>query len=65
MTYNYRADVTMSVNVDIQAESYAVAEGMVQQLAVDSDDKRMTINSTDQIDLSYIESDDDPTEEGS
>lgn len=65
MTYNYRADVTMSVNVDIQAESYEVAEGMVQQLAVDSDDKRMTINSTDQIDLSYIESDDDPTEEGS
>jgi len=65
MTYNYRADVTMSVNVDIQAESYEVAEGMVQQLAVESDDKRMTINSTDQIDLSYIESDDDPTEEGS
>ena len=65
MTYNYRADVVMSVNVDIQAESYEVAEGMVQQLAVESDDKRMTINSTDQIDLSYIESDDDPTEEGS
>ena len=64
MAYTYRADVTMTVNVNVEAESYAVAEELIQQyLAPLSDNSKVSINSTDGIDFNYIESDDDPTED--
>ena len=65
MSYTYRADVSMQVDLEIEAESYAVAEELIQQyLAPVSDDGRVSINSNDGITLDSISSDDDPTEEG-
>ena len=65
MAYTYRADVSMQVDLEIEAESYAVAEELIQQyLAPVSDDGRVSINSNDGITLDSISSDDDPTEEG-
>jgi len=62
MTYTYRADVTMQVDLTIEAESYAVAEELIQQyLAPVSDDGRVSIHSNDGITLDNISSDDDPT----
>jgi len=63
MTYTYRADVTMSVDLEVEAESYAVAEELIQQyLAPVSDDGRVSVHSNDGIDLQNISSDDDPDE---
>jgi len=72
MTYTYRADVTMQVDLTIEAESYAVAEGLIQQSLAPvqdfitsrgSDDGRVSIHSIDGIDLQNISSDDDPAED--
>ena len=63
-TYTYRADVTMQVDLTIQAESYAVAEELIQQyLAPVSDDGRVSVHSNDGIELQNISSDDDPIED--
>jgi len=64
MTHTYRADVTMQVDLTIEAESYAVAEELIQQyLAPISDDGRVSIHSNDGITLDNISSDDDPENE--
>ena len=63
-TYTYRADVTMHVDLTRQAESYAVAEELIQQyLAPVSDDGRVSVHSNDGIELQNISSDDDPIED--
>ena len=65
VTYTYRADVTMQVDLTIEAESYAVAKELIDQyLAPVSDDGRVSINSNDGFTLDNISSDDDPTKEG-
>jgi hypothetical protein len=64
MTYTYRADVTMTVDLEVKAESYAVAQELIDQfLAPVSDDGRVTVNSNDGITVDYISSDDDPEDE--
>ena len=64
MPYTYKADVTMAIDLTIEAESYAVAEELIQQfLAPVSDDSRVSIHSNDGITLDFIASDDDPEEE--
>ena len=61
MTYSYRADVTMTIDLTVEASSYAMAEELVQQyLAPVSDDGRVDILSNDGITVDQIESDDDP-----
>ena len=63
MSYAYRADVTMQVDLEIEAESYAVAEELIQQyLAPVSDNSKVNVISNDGIILESIESDDDPTD---
>ena len=60
MTYTYRANVTMGATLEIKAESYDVAEELVEQfLALVSDDGRVSITSFDGMDA-HIDSDDDP-----
>ena len=62
MSYAYRATVTMTVDLNIEAESYAVAEELVNQyLAPVSDNSKVDVISNDGITLESIESDDDPT----
>ena len=64
MTYSYRADVTMTIDIAIEASSYAMAEELVQQyLAPISDDSRVDILSNDGITVDRIESDDDPADD--
>ena len=64
MTYSYRADVTMTIDMAIEASSYAMAEELVQQyLAPISDDSRVDILSNDGITVDRIESDDDPADD--
>ena len=64
MTYSYRADVTMTIDMAIEASSYAMAEELVQQyLAPSSDDSRVDILSNDGITVDRIESDDDPADD--
>ena len=64
MTYTYRADVTMQVDLTVEAESYAVAQELIDQfLAPVSDDGRVTVNSNDGITVDDISSDDDPEDE--
>ena len=64
MTYNYRADVTMTIDMAIEASSYAMAEELVQQyLAPVSDDSRVVILAPDSITVDQIESDDDPADD--
>ena len=54
----------MQVDLTIQAESYAVAEELIQQyLAPVSDDGRVSVHSNDGIELQNISSDDDPIED--
>ena len=61
MTYTYRANVTMAVDLDIEAESFDVAEELVHQyLYPASEDGRVSINCNDGIVVDGIESDDDP-----
>ena len=65
MTYSYRADVSMAIDLQVEASSYAEALELIEQfLAPVSDDGRVSINSNDGITLDSISSDDDPTEEG-
>ena len=64
MTYSYRADVTMTIDMAIEASSYAMAEELVQQyLAPISNDSRVDILSNDGITVDRIESDDDPADD--
>ena len=61
MAYTYRADVTMTITVDVEANSFTMAEELIHQyLAPVSDDSRVDINSNDGIDLNNIQSDNDP-----
>ena len=65
MAYSYRADVSMAVDLQVEASSYDEALELIEQfLAPVSDDGRVSINSNDGITLDSISSDDDPTEEG-
>jgi len=65
MAYSYRADVSMSIDLQVEASSYDEALELIEQfLAPVSDDGRVSINSNDGITLDSISSDDDPTEEG-
>ena len=64
MAYTYRADVTMTVDLEVKAESYAAAQELIDQfLAPVSDDGRVTVNSNDGITVDDISSDDDPEDE--
>ena len=65
MAYSYRADISMAVELQVEASSYDEALELIEQfLAPVSDDGRVSINSNDGITLDNISSDDDPTEEG-
>ena len=65
MAYSYRADVSMSIDLQVEASSYEEAFSLIEQfLAPVSDDGRVSINSNDGITLDNISSDDDPTEQG-
>ena len=65
MAYSYRADVSMSIDLQVGASSDDEALELIEQfLAPVSDDGRVSINSNDGITLDSISSDDDPTEEG-
>ena len=64
MSYTYAATATMTIDLQVDAESYAVAEELINQfLAPVSDDGRVDVISNDGIILESIESDDDPEEE--
>ena len=64
MAYSYRADVSMSIDLQVEASSYDEALELIEQfLAPVSDDGRVSVNSNDGITLDSISSDDDPTEE--
>ena len=61
--FTYRADVTMSVDVVVQAASYEEAEELIDTyLAPISESSLVDIHSNDGIDIQNIESDDDPQE---
>ena len=65
MAYSYRADVSMSIALQVEDSYYDEALELIEQfLAPVSDDGRVSINSNDGITLDSISSDDDPTEEG-
>ena len=60
MAYTYRANITMMVDVIVEAESYAVAEELINQfLAPVSDDGRVSVHSNDGIEVNSIESEDE------
>ena len=64
MAYSYRADISMAVELQVEASSYDEALELIEQfLAPVSDDGRVSVNSNDGITLDSISSDDDPTEE--
>ena len=64
MSYTYKATVTMTVDLNIEAESYAVAEELVNQyLAPVSDNSKVDVISNDGITIDDIFSDDDLGEE--
>ena len=64
MSYTYKATATMTIDLNIEAESYAVAEELVNQyLAPVSDNSKVDVISNDGITIDDIFSDDDPEEE--
>jgi len=54
-----KADISVRVDVEVEAESYAVAEELINQfIAIESDDKRLDISlGISQVDVNYMESD--------
>ena len=60
-----KADVVLQMVVEVEAESYAVAEELINQfIAVDSVDKRLDVSfGISQVDVNYMESDDLTDEE--
>ena len=60
-----KADVVLQMDVEVEAESYAVAEELINQfIAVESDDKRLDVSfGISQVDVNYMESDDLTDEE--
>ena len=60
MSYTYKATATMTVDLNIEAKSYAVAEELVNQyLAPVSDNSKVDVISNEGITLESIESADD------
>ena len=55
-----KADVVLQMDVEVEAESYEVAEELINQfIAVESDDKRLDVSfGKSQVDVNYMESDD-------
>ena len=55
-----KADVVLQMDVEVEAESYAVAEELINQfIAVESDDKRLDVSfGISQVDVNYMEADD-------
>jgi len=55
-----KADVVLQMDVEVEAESYEVAEELINQfIAVESDDKRLDVSfGISQVDVNYMESDD-------
>jgi len=60
-----KADVVLQMDVEVEAESYEVAEELINQfIAVESDDKRLDVSfGISQVDVNYMESDDLTDEE--
>ena len=60
-----KADVVLQMDVEVEAESYEVAEELINQfIAVESDDKRLDVSfGISQVDVNYMESDDFTDEE--
>ena len=60
-----KADVVLQMDVEVEAESYEVAEELINQfIAVESDDKRLDVSfGISQVDVNYMESDDLADEE--
>ena len=54
-----KADIVIRLDVEVEAESYAVAEELINQfIAIESDDKRLDISfGISQVDVHYMESD--------
>ena len=64
MTYSYRAEVTMAVDLVVEASSYAMAEELIgMYLAPVCDDKRVEVFGNDGITVDNISSDDDPADD--
>ena len=55
-----KADVVLQMDVEVEAESYEVAEELINQfIAVESDAKRLDVSfGISQVDVNYMESDD-------
>ena len=60
-----KADVVLQMDVEVEAESYEVAEELINQfIAGESDDKRLDVSfGISQVDVNYMESDDLTDEE--
>ena len=60
-----KADVVLQMDVEVEAESYEVAEELINQfISVESDDKRLDVSfGISQVDVNYMESDDLTDEE--
>ena len=54
-----KADIVIRVDVEVEAESYAVAEELINQfIAIESDDKRLDISfGISQVDILNMEND--------
>ena len=54
-----KADIVIRLDVEVEAESYAVAEELINQfIAIESDDKRLDISfGISQVDVLNMESD--------
>ena len=64
MTYSYRAEVTMIVDLVVEASSYTMAEEQIgMYLAPVSDEKRVDVFGNDGISVDNISSDDDPADD--
>lgn len=64
MSYTYRVDVDMRIDLNVEADSYAQAEELINQyLAPVSDKGIVDVLSNDGITVNSIESDDDPSED--
>ena len=55
-----KADISLRADIEVEAESYDVAEELINQfLAIESDDKRLDVSfGISQVDVHYMESDD-------
>jgi len=59
-----KADISIRLDIEVKAESYDVAEELIQQfLYIGSDDKRVGVTSGADIDVNSMESDELALEE--